>query len=87
LTWKQQPSQVAFGGAALYFEKKAIFLFFSTMFTVSECDLISNTLTSYDSAPICGRPTLKDAEPFYCPRSKNKFQRLPKMSPKKLPKM
>ena len=34
------------------------------MFTVSECDLISNTLTSHDSAPIRGRPTLKDAERF-----------------------
>ena len=34
------------------------------MFTVSECDLISNTLTSHDSAPIRGRPTLKDAEQF-----------------------
>jgi hypothetical protein len=41
------------------FGKKAIF---STMFTVSECDLISNTLTSHDSAPIRARPTLKDAE-------------------------
>jgi hypothetical protein len=47
--------------AVLYFGKKAIF---STMFTVSECDLISNTLTSHDSAPIRGRPTLKDAERF-----------------------
>jgi hypothetical protein len=35
---------------------------FSMMFTVSECDLISNTLTSHDSAHIRGRPTLKDAE-------------------------
>ena len=34
------------------------------MFTVSECDLISDTLTSHDSAPIRGRPTLKDAERF-----------------------
>ena len=34
------------------------------MFTVSECDLISNTLISHDSAPILGRPTLKDAERF-----------------------
>ena len=34
------------------------------MFTVSECDLISNTLTSHDSASIRGRPTLKDAERF-----------------------
>ena len=34
------------------------------MFTVSECDLISKTLTSHDSAPIRGRPTLKDAERF-----------------------
>jgi hypothetical protein len=47
--------------AVLYFGKKSIF---STMFTVSECDLISNTLTSHDSAPIRGRPTLKDAERF-----------------------
>ena len=52
-----------FGCAALiYFGKKAIF---STMFTVSECDLISNTITSHDSAPIRGRPTLKDAERFH----------------------
>ena len=34
------------------------------MFTVSECDLISNTLTSHDSAPIRGRPTLKNVERF-----------------------
>ena len=34
------------------------------MFTVSECDLISNTLTSHESAPIRGRPTQKDAERF-----------------------
>jgi hypothetical protein len=34
------------------------------MFAVSECDLVSNTLTSHDSAPIRGRPTLKDAEQF-----------------------
>jgi hypothetical protein len=34
------------------------------MFTVSECDLISNTLTSHEPAPIRGRPTLKDAERF-----------------------
>ena len=47
--------------AVLYYGKKAIF---STILTVSECDLISNTLTSHDSAPIRGRPTLKDAERF-----------------------
>ncbi len=35
------------------------------MFTVRECDLISNTVTSHDSAPIRGRPTLKDAERFH----------------------
>ena len=34
------------------------------MLTVSECDLISITLNSHDSAPIRGRPTLKDAEQF-----------------------
>ena len=34
------------------------------MFTVSEFDLISNTLTSHDSASIRGRLTLKDGERF-----------------------
>ena len=72
--------------ALIYFVKKAIF---STMFTVSECDLISNTLTSHDSAPIRGRPTLKDAERFrtgYYPRIK-KYLRVRKNLHKQLPKI
>ena len=34
------------------------------MFTVSKCNLKSEMLISHDSAPIRGRPTLKDAEQF-----------------------
>ena len=69
-------------------KKRSFGSFQRSMFTVSECDLISNTLISHNSAPIRGRPTLKDAERFGTGSiiHESKTKQLPKIH-KNLPKI